>query len=72
MVHQRRNVLPAVAQRRQFDTEDVEAVEKVRTELTLFNQFFQILVGGGDASEVHFNGLVATDASEFALLQNPQ
>src|SRR5271166_129116 len=72
VVREQRDVLAAFAQRRQFDAEDVEPVEKVGTELTLLDQFFQILVGGGDAAEVYLNDLVAAHARDFALLQHAQ
>ncbi len=72
MVHKHGDVLPAFAQRRQFDAEDVEPVEKIGAELALRDQFFQILVGGGDAAEVHLDDLVATHSGDFAFLQYPQ
>ena len=72
VVDQRRDIVAALAQRRQFDVEDIEPVEKVGAELALLDQLFQILVGGGDAAEVHLDDLVAAHARDLALLQNAQ
>src|SRR5579863_2397040 len=72
VIDQRRDVLAAVAQRRQFDAKDVEPVKKVRTELTFLDQFLQILISSGDAAEVHLDNLIAAHASDFAFLQYPQ
>ena len=72
VVDEHGDVLAAVAQRRQFDAEDVEPVKKVGAELAFLDQFFEVLVGGGDAAEVHVDDLVAANAGDFALLQHPQ
>ena len=52
VVDQHRNVVAPLAQWRQLNMEDVEPVKKVRPELPFLDQLFQILVGGGDATEV--------------------
>src|ERR1039458_8341621 len=70
MFDERRNVFPTLAQRGQFDAEYVEPVKQVRTESALFNHGFEVLVGGGHATEVNLNDLIAAYASDLALLQH--
>src|SRR5271169_4701568 len=72
MVHEYRDILAAVAQRWQFDAEDIEPIKKIGTEFTFLDQFFQILVGGSDAAKVYLDDLIATHAGDFALLQHAQ
>ena len=69
---ERGNVFAALAQRGQFDAEDVEPVKQVRTECALFDHVLEILVGGGHAAEVDLDDLVAADAGDLALLQHAQ
>ena len=72
MFHKHGDIVAALAQGGQFDAEDVEPIKKIGAELALFDQFFQILVGGRDAAEVHLDNLIAADSGNFALLQYPQ
>ena len=72
VAYQYGDVFLSVAQRRDLDAEDIKPIEKIGTELALLDQLFQILVGGGDAAEVHLDGLVAAHAGDFALLQYAQ
>src|SRR5208282_2639272 len=72
VVYEYGDVFLSIAQRRDLDAEDIEPIEKIGTELTLLDQFFQILVGGGDAAEVHLDSLVAAHSCDFALLQYAQ
>ena len=62
------DVVAALAQRRQADGEDVEAVVEVLTESFLVNRLKQVAVAGGDDTHVDADGGDAADAVEFALL----
>ena len=49
---QRRDVLGALAQRRQADRHDVQPVEQVLAEQALADQLPQVAMGGGDDADV--------------------
>ena len=72
MLDQQRNVFLALTQRGQFDMEYVQPVEKVGPERALFDHVFEVLVGGGHASEIDFDDLIPADAGDLALLQYAQ
>ena len=52
-----------------MDRNDVEAVEEVFAETTFGYFLLQILVGGGDDTDVDLDGFVATNAGNLVLLQ---
>ena len=52
MAHQERDVFAAVAEWRKVDAKDVQAVVEIGPEVALFDEGFQVLVGGGDAAEI--------------------
>ena len=72
MLDQRRDVLAALAQRRQPDRHDVEAVEQVLAEQPLRDQLAQVAVGRGDDPEVRLDRRAAADRHELARLQHAQ
>ena len=72
MIDEQRDVLLALAQRRQRDAENIQAVVKVGAEGSLFDQRRQILVGGGDGAEIHFDRLVAAHARDLLFLEDAQ
>src|SRR3970040_1846283 len=72
MLGQVRNVSPPVAQGREVERNNVDPIVQVFTEFLTPEQVFQYLVGRGDDSYVHFDGLRPADAGEFPLLQEPQ
>src|SRR5690348_10712558 len=72
VVHQQRNIVFALPNRRQIDTEYVEPVEQIRPEPSLSDQHFQLSVRRRDASEVHLDGLVSSHAHDLPLLQHAQ
>src|SRR6185437_11243348 len=71
-LRQRRNVLLVLAQRRQVNGHDVQAVVQIFTERALLERGAQVAVGGGDQADIHFLGAGAAEAFEFALLQDAQ
>jgi hypothetical protein len=68
MLDQQRHVHLAVAQRRDFDLEDVQPVVKVGSELPGSDQSGQGLVRGGEDPDVHVTGVVVANAADFAVL----
>jgi hypothetical protein len=72
MVRQYGNILATLAQRRQRDEGDIQAIVEVFAETTLADGLHQVHVGGGDHPHVHLNGLARADAGDFALLQHAQ
>ncbi len=70
--HQDGYVLAALPQRRQVDTDDVEAVEQVLAEAPLADQFLQVLVGGGDDAHIDLGGGDPADPVEGPVGQDPQ
>jgi len=67
-----RDILHAVAQRRDLDGDDVEAEEQVLAEFLALDAFLEVPVGGGDDADVDLDGAVAADAFEFAFLEDAQ
>src|ERR1035438_9690138 len=70
MIDEQRNVLFAIAQWRQRDAKNIQTVIQVRPESSFFNQRRQILVGGGDGAEIHFNRLVAAHTRNLLFLED--
>src|SRR5207249_4935109 len=71
-IDQPRDVLAAVAQRREINIDDVEAIEQILAEIPAGDFFLQIDVGGGDHAGVDLERLRVADANELALLQDAQ
>ena len=69
---QRRNVVEPLAQRRQADRHDVEAVEQILAEQALADQLAQVAVGGGDDADIGADRRAPADRGELALLQHAQ
>src|SRR5581483_8951807 len=72
VVHQQRNVLAPFSQGWQFYVEHIQPVKQIRSKLPLLYQLLQILVCSRYAAKVHLDDLVPTNATDLALLQNPQ
>ena len=72
MLDERRDLLAPLAQRRQPQPDDVEAVEEVFAEAPLGHEGFEVGVGGGDDADVHLDGLRLAEAVDFAGLEEPQ
>ena len=69
---EQRDVLAALAQRRQVDRDDVEAVEEVLAHRPLRHRRLEVAVGGGDEPHVGLDVLRVADAPDLALLDGPQ
>ena len=72
MVHQDRDVLATLAQGRQDDRDDVEAVVQVLAELGLRDELLEVALRSGDHPDVDRNRPRAADALHGAVLQHAQ
>src|SRR6266480_1553646 len=72
VLEQERNVLLALAQRRQIDDRHVQTIEQVLSELALFHQFDQIRLAGGDNAEIDRYRIVGPQPFNLSLLQDSQ
>ncbi len=72
VVHQRRQVLAPLAQRRQMDGEAVEPIEQVLAKAARRHRLLQVLVGGRDDAHVGLDRLVAAEPLEALFLEQPQ
>ena len=72
MLDEQRNVLAAIAQRRQLDREHVQPVVEVLAQLAGPHRLGRVEVGRGDDPDVHRLLLAAAETPERALLQHAQ
>src|SRR5581483_2127235 len=72
LLREQRDVLHALAQRRNGNGHDVEAEVKVLAEFLAVDAFLELAVGGGEDADVHLDGAIAADALELAFLQYAQ
>ena len=69
---EQRNVLPALAQGRQLDGDDVQPIVQILPERAVRDHPLQVDVGGGDDPDVHLDGVDAPQPPELPLLDHPQ
>src|SRR5271154_1620308 len=69
---EQRNVVLAVAQRREFNLHDVEAKVEILTESAGPDGGFKVAVGGGDDADVDVAALGGAHGFDFALLQGAE
>ena len=69
---EQRDVVLAIAQRRQLDRDHVEAVEEILAELPFLHHLPQVDVGRGDDADVDLDRLHAAEPHEVALLDHAQ
>ena len=72
VVHEWRNILAAVAQRRHRDDEGTQAEIQILTERAILDGRPEIAVGGRDDACVHFDAAFGADTPDLALLQGTQ
>ena len=72
MVDQDGEVVEALAEGRQVDGKDVEAVVEVLSKRTLFNHILERAVGGRDNADVDTDGFGAADPLKFPLLEGAE
>ena len=66
------DVFPPLAQRRQLDCDDPQAIVQVLAELAPGDLFCQTRVGRGEHTHVDRNPLAAPDALDLSLLEHAQ
>src|SRR5262249_9313336 len=67
-----RDVVLSLAQRRNADREDVQAIEEIAPERSLLDHGPQLPAGGGDDPDIGVPRPRAAEPFELALLQHPQ
>ena len=72
VLHEQRDVLLPLAQRRQLHRDHVQPVVQVLAELAVCDHPSEVAVGGGDHAHVHLDRVRVADPLELALLQHPQ
>ena len=63
-------IFQAIAQRRKGQRKDVDAVEEVTAEFVISDVVFEVAVGGNDDADIDLDGLIATDALDFAFFED--
>ena len=70
MVHQSRNILFSLAQRRDHERKDIEPVPQVLPKVSVPHHARQITVGGHKNPDIQGNGLAASHPLDFFVLEN--
>ncbi len=69
MPRQHRDVVAAIAQRRQLNRDHVQAIEEVLAERAVSNHAREVGIRCGDDADVHFDRLIIAHSLELAFLQ---
>src|SRR6266699_2008503 len=72
VLDEQRQVLDPLAQRREHDRDDVQAVVEVLAEAPRLHLGLEVLVGGGEDADVDLERAVAAHPLELALLEHAQ
>ena len=72
VIDERRDLLAPLAQRRQLQADDVEAVEEVLAEAALGDELFEVGVGGGDDAHVDLDRLRLAERVDLVRLEEAQ
>mgnify|MGYP000518878715 CR=1 FL=1 len=72
VVGQAGDIFTALSQPGNMDTDYIEAVEQILTEVPILDQPLQILVSGCNNANIHMDRSGTTNAIKLALLQYPQ
>src|ERR1700741_3487910 len=72
IVHEKRDILGALTERRDPQWENAEPVVKILPERTLRNRALQVAVGRGDHADVHLDRFASSQPFELALLKYAQ
>ena len=70
--HEQRDILLALAQRRNVDVHHIEPVVQILPELPLFDCGLELPVGGRDDPGIHFDGFLSPHPFEGLVLQHAQ
>ena len=63
-------IFEAIAQMRKGQRENIDAVEEVTAEFVISDTVFEVAVGGNDDPDIDLDGLIATDALDFAFFED--
>ncbi len=66
------DIAAALAQGRQFEGDDMQAVVEVFAELSCFGKVLQVTVGGGDQAHIDLLRLHRSDPADLAFLKHTQ
>ncbi len=69
---EQRDILLAIAQRRDEEGDDVEAIEEVFAEVAAGDLFFKVFVGGGDDAYVDVHGVAGADGKEALFVEGTE
>src|SRR5258705_13982602 len=72
MTDEQRDIIGALAQRRQMNMVDVDAIEEVLTKASFFDALPQVDISCCDYPHVEAHCIDAADAVDFALLEDAQ
>ena len=72
MIRQRPYILAPVAQRRQSDGKDINAMVQILAENSAAYEFFEIAMGLHHHAHIHFNRSIDADAYDLLLHEHPQ
>ena len=72
MARQAGNIFPTLAQWRQMNADNVQAVEQILTELAFLYPLFEILMGRSDNPHIHFHRRIAANAIKLTVCQHAQ
>src|SRR5436189_1194223 len=72
IIYEQRNILFAIAQRRQFDWKNVEPVVKITAKGAVSDSRLQITIRGRDDANINAQNFRAAHAFKLAFLQNAQ
>src|SRR5271170_5102496 len=72
IMHEQRDILSALAERRHAQWEYAEAVIKVLPECTLDDRTSKIAVGRGDHAHIHLDRFASSQSFELPLLKHAQ
>jgi len=72
LFYERGDVFLAVAEGRDEEGDDVEAVEEVFAEVAVGDLFFEVLVGGGDDADVDVDGVGGADGKEALFVEGTE
>ena len=71
-LRQKADVVPSVAQRRQVDLDDIDAVIEILPEESLPNHRLQVSSRRGDDADIDFDFIAAADPSNLPFLKRAQ
>lgn len=71
LLRQRHNIVPALSQRRNLQSQHINSKIKITAEVSLFHHAYQIPVRRRDHADIDRRGFLSTDTADRPLLQNP-